>query len=120
MIKIKKRDTIRRLPQKFRAKVREDWDGLEEVYDGKYDPENDGYSIFVQNGKDDLLNFPHLNAEDKGLYGRPWEGVAYFPELGLYSVVILCNNQFGLTVYFDEEGLDPILKTLLDEEKEAQ
>lgn len=117
MITVKHTKDLENIPEKFRALVTEQWEAVMEAYkDSVFDPENDGYFIFVENEEDDLVEFPHLNPEEGGLFARPWEEVVYHSDLDIYSMVILCNNQFGLDVFIPGLGIDADLKTIFDEE----
>jgi hypothetical protein len=118
MILIKRIEDVQNVPEKFRKIIAASWEELMLAYDDfGFNPEEDGYYIFLEEN-DDLVNFPHLNASENGLLGRPWEGVIWKRELDLYNVVYMCNNQFAITVWIDGEHCPAELKSMLDEERE--
>lgn len=91
------------------------------LYSGPWDPETEGYMVFVEE-TDDLEDLPHLNKEDGGLYcrfdeniGGSWEDVIYYENAQLYEILILCNNEFGITFFVPEECIPSDLLSVLKE-----
>lgn len=117
MILVKHTQELDKIPEKYRALITKRWETLMKSYeDTVFDPEDDGYFIFVENEEDDLVDFPHLNAEDGGMFARPWDEAVHYVDLDIYSLVILCNNQFGINVFIPGLGIDPNLKEIFDNE----
>lgn len=94
-----------------------------------WNPDENGYSIYIQNLKDDITkDVPHLNNSEEGLLcfgtitqdpphiGWCWEAVTYFEKAKLYEIVIIMNDDFGIGYYVpNDEFINKRLKEALDE-----
>jgi hypothetical protein len=123
MIAIKSVNDVIKLPTKYQHLVTEMAFNLFNNLDGvAWVPDDNGYFILLEAG-DDLTNLPHLNSADGGIYcrdenGTPgigWEDLRYYREEDLYEILILCNNDFGITYFIPAE----IMPKDLEESVEA-
>lgn len=122
MISIKNVNDVTKLPTKYHHRVIEMAFNLFNNLDGvAWSPDDNGYFIMLESG-DDLTNLPHLNIADGGIYcrdengtpGLGWEDTRYYPEEDLYEILILCNNDFGITYFIPAEISPPDLKESIE------
>jgi len=94
---------------------------------GSWEPDDNGYSIYIENAKDDITKLPHLNESEQGLLcygsitkdtphvGWCWEQVRYYFDADLYEICIIMNNEFGIGYYIpNDEFIDGRLKSALE------
>jgi hypothetical protein len=119
MIVIKHIDDVVNVPVKYRVLV---MGIVSTLFDGVWNPTDNGYFIFLEE-TDTLDDLPHLNKEDGGLYcrdelgvpGLGWEDVKFHEKECLYEILILCNNEFGITYFIPAEHAPMELRSSLDE-----
>ena len=114
MIEVTDTTVIVNLPGRYQTYVANLFETFDEAYSGNYNPEEHGPIVFVENNVDDLVKgFKWFSEEDggvlckseEGVLGWCWEAVDYYEPLKLFTIFIMCNNEFGVTLLIPEEGI---------------
>lgn len=87
-------------------------EGLAEF--GGWEPEEHGWAVLLE-GPEDLDDRDGLHLGE-GLLDAPIEGVERLAELGVYTVVVILNNDFGLGFVVPEAILTPAQRDGLDDQ----
>ena len=84
-------------------------------YGGTYDPDDDGWTILIEGGDEDVVTAEIGYPLTEALF----EGV--FREDGCFVGCVLHNNQFGYSLVFvNSPKLDPAVRAKLIEECDAE
>ena len=126
MIEMKCLESADMVPYEYRDCVRGIYEemetSLEGIADG-YKPERDGPIVFVENDIDDIrTGFPWMSPADGGLlsthedtYGFAWEDVEFIERCDVYTILVICNNDFSVLFVVPSDGMDEELRKALQE-----
>lgn len=81
---------------------------------GGWEPEEHGWAVLLEK-PEDLDDHDGLQLGE-GLLDAPIEGVERLAELGVYTVVVILNNDFGLGFVVPEAILTPAQRAALDDQ----
>lgn len=81
---------------------------------GGWEPEEHGWAVLLET-PEDLEDRDGLQL-GSGLLDAPIEGVERLAELGVYTVIIILNNDFGLGYVVPETILTPAQRAALNDE----
>lgn len=73
------------------------------AYGTEYDPDNDGYIVYLEPGEDRLpIKLPEVNALLKDM---PFEGVLHHSAQRCYEAILVTNNSFALSFIIPDSNI---------------
>ncbi len=99
------------IPSRHLVLIQDCFRTIQEAYGDAYDPDIDGYIVYVEAG-DDLKPVSLLEL-NRPLRDIPFEGSEYHSLAGCHEAILVTNNSFALTFIIPDEHLSETTRRVL-------